>query len=148
MKRIFYAAFIMLPGLLFAQAQTFYANMDIRGRDCNGGLGICTPVSISNSQLTGLKAIASKVSSNQMLITITNASLATNEQLSLYGKLLTSVSPSDELYLKLESDMVIDDNSLKSIDIDVVNNTIPAGDYILTIVNGTTRILFDLKPGQ
>lgn len=138
----------MLPGLLFAQNQTFYANMDIRGRDCDGGLGLCNPVSISNSQLTGLKATVSKVSANQMLITITNASVTGDEQLSLYGKLLNSVSPTDELYLKLESDMVIDDDSLKSIGIETANNTIPAGDYTLTIVNGTTRILFDLKPGQ
>jgi len=141
MKKIIFAT-LLLPTLLFSQTEKISA--DLRGRDCNGGTGIC---SAGTSQKLGnaLNVSLTKVSENSLLMIIENKDLSTNDQKRITGKSFNEINKSDQTYFHQENDFVLDEDLLKKLSINPSYKYIKAGKYPLVLENDKSIVVFTLN---
>ena len=146
MKNILYAAtLIVLPLLSIAQNE-LKINAEIRGRSCNGGLGLCS-VSISSdakkiNQENKLSAF--KIDETTVVLEFHNTLLSEEEQKSLLNTTLSKITASQTIDFVQEEDVTIDPQSLLLLGIEPKYNTIKKGKYPLLVSNETIKITLKL----
>lgn len=140
MKKILYAAFL-LPTLVLAQSQR--VSVDLRGRDCNGGTGICSAGS-SQKSTNDVEASFSKISETSIALVLENQNISLQDQKRIVGKGFAEISNKEKLMFHQEQDFLMDDSLLKKLGIDSSFKYIKTGDYPIVLQEGKSLVIFTL----
>lgn len=140
MKKIIYAAFL-LPTLVCAQTQKI--SVDLRGRDCNGGSGICS-AGISQRSASDLEASFSKLSENSIALILENANLSQQDQKRIAGKSFSDVTIKEKPIFHQEQEFLLDESLLKKLEVNPDYKYIKAGDYPIVFQEGKSLVIFTL----
>lgn len=135
-----------LPLLSIAQIQ-IKVNADSRGRDCNGGLGLCS-VSASfemQKNATSNKTTASKLNDTTFELVFDKNLLSEQEQKSLFNKTFDKIVVTDAIYFTQENDLIIDKQTLILLNIDSKYNTLIKGNYPLHFSDNNIKITLTLS---
>jgi len=146
MKKILYTAtLIVLPLLSIAQTE-LKINAEIRGRSCNGGLGLCRISTNLEMQKTNqeIKTSALKINDTTVVLVFDNTLLSEQEQKSLLNTTLSKITASQTIDFVQEDDVTIDPQSLLLLGIEPKYNTIKKGKYPLLVTNETIKITLKL----
>ena len=146
MKNILYTAtLIMLPLLSIAQTE-LKINAEIRGRSCNGGLGLCSVSTTSEIQKTNqeYKTTAFKLDETTVVLEFHKTLLSEEEQKSLLNTTLSKITASQIIDFVQEEDVTIDPQTLLLLGIEPKYNTIKKGKYPLLVSNETIKITLKL----
>lgn len=145
MKNILYAAtLIALPLLSIAQTE-LKINAEIRGRSCNGGLGLCSVSSTLEMQKTNQeKTKALKINDTTVVFSFDKMSLSEQEQKSLFNSTLSKITATEKIDFIQEEDLTIDIQTLLLLGIDPKYNTLKKGNYPLIILNDTIKVTLKL----
>lgn len=94
---------LLLPTFLFSQTEKI--SVDLRGRDCNGGSGIC---SAGTSQKSGdvFNVSFTKVSENSLVMMIENKNLSLTDQKRITGKVFNEIKKEEQTYFLQENDFI------------------------------------------
>lgn len=140
MKTLIFAT-LLLPTLLFSQTEKI--SVDLRGRDCNGGTGIC---STGTSQKMGnaLNAFFTKVSENSLKMIIENKDISVTDQQRIAGKTFSEIKKEEQTYFWQENDFVVDDDLLKKLNMNSDYQYIKAGKYPIIFENDKSIVVFTL----
>ncbi len=141
MKKILIAA-VMLPALVLSQSQK--VSVDLRGRDCNGGSGIC---SAGTSQKSGndIEASFSKISESSIALVLENQNLSLQDQKRIIGKGFSEVSAKENPVFHQEQDFWLDESLLKKLGVDSAFKYIKMGDYPMVFEEGKSIVIFTLS---
>lgn len=140
MKKILFAT-LLLPTLLFSQTEKI--SVDLRGRDCNGGTGICS-AGDSRKMGNALNASFTKVSENRLKMIIENKDMSVTDQQRIAGKTFSEIKKEEQTYFWQENDFVIDDNLLKKLNMNSNYQYIKAGKYPIIFENDKSIVVFTL----
>jgi hypothetical protein len=123
-----------------AIAQTKPLDMDIRGRGCNGGSGLCS-TTITGSKQSNMKNFnITKLTSKSMVIEIEASKLTIEEQNIFFGKSYAQVLADEQLLFIQEQDFVFDINTLLYLELDPAYRVLKRGSYPIEIVNDTILV--------
>lgn len=129
--------------LTFAsQAQSDYKDvkMDIRGRSCIGGSGLCSITPPGESNITMKNFNIKKLSSKSMQIEIETSKLTIEEQKMFFGKEYSTISANEQLFFIQEQDFIFDINTLLYLELDPAYRLLKRGTYPLEIVNDKVKV--------
>lgn len=146
MKNILYTAtLIVLPLLSIAQTE-LKINAEIRGRSCNGGLGLCSITSTLEMQKTNqeIKTSAIKINDTTVVLAFDKTLLSEQEQKSLFNSTLSKITTNEKIDFIQEDDLTIDIQTLLLLGIDPKYNTLKKGNYPLIIANDTIKVTLKL----
>ena len=146
MKNILYTAtLIVLPLLCIAQTE-LKINAEIRGRSCNGGLGLCSVSTTSELQKTNqeIKAKAVKINDTTVVLAFDKTLLSEQEQKSLFNSTFNKITTTETIYFIQEEDITIDSQTLQLLGIDSKYNTLKKGKYPLVITPEVIKITLKL----
>ena len=146
MKNILYTAtLIVLPLLSIAQTE-LKINVEIRGRSCNGGLGLCSVSTTSEMQKANqeIKTKAVKINDTTVVLAFNKTLLSEQEQKSLFNSTLNTITTTEKIDFIQEEDLTIDIQTLLLLGIDPKYNTLKKGNYPLVISNDTIKVTLQL----
>lgn len=129
-----------------AIAQTKSLDMDIRGRSCSGGSGVCsTGTSGLRQNNTNMKNFnITKLTSKSMVIEIQVTNLTIEEQHIFFGKPYQNLLADEQLFFIQEQDFVFDINTLLYLELDPAYRLLKRGTYPIEIVNDTVLVTVNL----
>lgn len=128
-----------------AVAQKKPVGIDIRGRDCNGGSGLCS-IGTSSSKLSNMKNFnITKLTSKSMVIEIEASKLTIEEQNIFFGKTYAQVLADEQLFFIQEQDFIFDINTLLYLELDPAYRLLKRGTYPIEIVNDTVLVTVSLS---
>lgn len=128
-----------------AIGQTKAAGVDIRGRNCNGGSGLCS-IGITGAKLSSMKNFnITKLTSKSMVIEIEASKLTIEEQKVFFGKTYAEVLANDDLFFIQEQDFIFDINTLLYLELDPAYRLLKRGTYPVEIVNDTVLVTVSLS---
>jgi hypothetical protein len=126
-------------------AQTKPVGIDIRGRDCNGGSGLCS-IGITQAKLNSMKNFKiTKLTSKSMVIEIETTKLNAEEQKVFFGKEYANISDNEQLIFIQEQDFIFDINTLLYLELDPAYRLLKRGTYPIEIVNDTVLVTVALS---
>lgn len=140
-------ATLLLSMLASAQVTGKTLQIDIRGRDCMGGSGLCsvtTPDSLKRSTMKTYNII--KVTSKSMIIEVESSKLSVDDQKLLFGKELSKIAPNEELVFVQDQDYIFDIDTMIYLEMDIGFRMIKRGSYPLHIVKDKVQVSIDLSP--
>jgi|SRR6478672_6067339 len=145
MKNLYIAALLALPLLTCAQTE-LKVNADIRGRNCSGGLGLCSVSSTTEVEKANqeYKTKAYKLNESTLILEFNKTLLSEEEQKSLLNTTLLRVAESQTLNFVQEEDLIIDSATLISLGITAKYNTLKKGNYPLIITDTTIKVILKL----
>lgn len=146
-KIVIKIAALLLSMLASAQVTSKTLQIDIRGRDCMGGSGLCSVIKPDSLKKTTMKAYnIIKVNSKSMIIQIEANKLSIEDQKYLFGKELAKIAPNEELLFVQDQDYVFDIDTMIYLDLDLGYRLLKRGSYPLKIANDTIQVAIDLSP--
>jgi len=146
MKNILYTAtLIVLPLLSIAQTE-LKINADFRGRNCSGGLGLCSIYTTSEVQKNNqeYKTTAFKLDETTIVLEFNKTFLSEEDQISLLNTTLKQITAAQSIEFIQEEDVFIDIEILKILGIASKYNTIKKGHYPLVINIDTIQVTLKL----
>jgi hypothetical protein len=147
MKKNYLWATLLLPALSFAQTEAKTLELDIRGRSCIGGLGICTALSSETNKSSMKNFNVSKESFNTLLIQIEISKLSVDEQLLFFGKEYAKISPMETLEFIQDEDFIFDKDTLLYLGVDTRYNLLKKGNYPLKFSKDKVAVTLTLSEG-
>ena len=136
---------ITLPLLSIAQTE-LKINADVRGRNCSGGLGLCSVSTTSEIQKNNQehKTTAFKLDETTVVLEFHKTLLSEEEQKSLLNTTLKKITTSQTVEFVQEDDLFIDTETLKVLGIAPKYNILKKGNYPLVITNDTINVTLKL----
>ena len=123
------------------QSRQQYVHADFRGRDCFGGMGLC---STQNTDLAGANASLSKNSDGTLTLKIFREKLTKEEEAHIFGQAISLANKNSLSFEQPESFDLSED--LKSgLEIGPSLQKIKAGNYPTEITKETISIRFSLQ---
>lgn len=154
MKRIWYAAVALLPGLMSAQIITkpdaliTFGRLLPTGCDSNQR-GSCSVSIMAPDPNVMANGSAVKVNSNSFSVEILRSRLSAQDELDIAGKPLKNIAAGETPVFIMQDNYIVDADSLKIIGIDPkANNTIMGGQYPLSVSADKVKITFLLTPAR
>lgn len=144
MKYKYLIAAGVLPLLSYAQTEAKQLEVDIRGRSCLGGLGLCTAAPETN-KTTMKKFNVIKYDKNTMLLQIEPSKLTVEEQLLFFGKEYAKISPNETLEFIQDEDFIFDENTLLYLGFDTKYSLLKKGHYPLEITKDKVTVTLSLS---
>ncbi len=140
-KNQFNLLFTLLFSLVaFSQTKNIAVNLDIRGRDCNGGLGLCN---ISKSiEKSSSNATLYTNNIGELVIDINYSKIPQQELINLLGEPLQTTKTT--YTFTLEADFPIIEEIHKMLFITEVKSKIPKGNYPAIIIGTILSIKMPL----
>ncbi len=143
-SRIYSIIVLIILGINFSHAQQRVSiDVDLRGRDCGGGRGIC---GVNKLNAPHKNFTLEKTDGNSLVLTLSRTGLTFAEEAGIAGKSLTdfqSVFPN--IFVQNE-DIIFGKDVLKALDIDVKYNLLKKGNYPMIINESEVKItLFLVK---
>lgn len=134
-KIIIVAMLMLLPMLTIAQTEniTTYANADVRGKQCSGGISFC-PTAIITSSTEKTTASVEKTEKYKIQLSLYKIGFATKEWKELA---VTKTFP-------VEESIKVDDELLRFLSIDIKFNTIKQGRYPVAVLEDKAIVVLEL----
>lgn len=132
-------AFVLYSPHLEAQTKTL--DIDIRGRSCNGGSGLCTTSTSGGATNINMKKFSiRKLTSKSMEIEIETAQLSIEDQRTFFGKEYTNIAADEQLFFIQEQDFIFDINTLLYLELDPAFRLLKRGTYPIELVNDKVKV--------
>lgn len=147
MKNKYILAAVMLPAISFAQTETKTIELDIRGRSCIGGLGICTSVTPELNKTSMKNFNVSKQSSNKMTLEIEIDKLSIEDQKLFFGKEYAKIAPNEILEFIQDDDFIFDKGTLLYLGFDTKYQVLKKGNYPIEITKNQVTVVLTLSEG-
>lgn len=141
MKKILIAV-ILLPTIIFSQSQRVY--VDSRGRDCVGGLGLCSAGTSSKTE-NFIETTFAKISENSIAMILENKTLSVADQKRMIGKPFSEIKSKENQFFLQDSDFILEENLLKQININPDFHLIKQGKYPLVFEENRCQVIFTLN---
>lgn len=124
-----------------AMAQTKPLDMDIRGRGCHGGSGMCSTSTSGGATNASMKNFnIKKLTSKSMVIEIETNKLSVEDQRMFFGKEYANIAADEELFFIQEQDFVFDINTLLYLELDPAFRLLKRGTYPIEITNDKVKV--------
>lgn len=140
---------LLVLSLLCTNLSTFSQSaapigFDIRGRDCAGGLGLCSASKTNgpNNDITVLKT-----GEKTFVLTILRNSLTKDEEESIAGKPFSSFQTNLPSTFTQSGDLLFDDQVVQTLGIAPKYNLLKKGNYPMTIDGNVVKITLTLEEG-
>lgn len=147
MKKNYLWVTVLLPVLSFAQTEAKVLELDIRGRSCIGGLGICSEPSSETNKTTMKNFNVAKQSFNSLLIQIEISKLTAEEQKLFFGKEYAKITPNETLEFIQDEDFKFEINTLLYLEMDTRYSILKKGKYPVQISKDTVKVALTLSQG-
>ncbi|WP_442787427.1 hypothetical protein [Flavobacterium suncheonense] len=145
MKYKYLVAATVLPLLSYAQTEARQLELDIRGRSCLGGLGLCTASPPETNKTTMKNFNVIKYDKNTMLLQIEPSKLSVEEQLLFFGKEYAKIGPGETLEFIQDEDFIFEENTLLYLGFDIRYPLLKKGHYPLEITKDKVTVTLTLS---
>jgi hypothetical protein len=135
---ILYSAFIN------AQNTENKLDIDIRGRECKGGVGLCTIETSRNKNTSTEKFYLLKISETELQLTIKTDILTIEDQKFLFGKEIKTISEIEKFYFNQDYDFELNPETIKLLNLISKNPTIKSGLYPIKLIDNRAIIILKL----
>lgn len=125
-------------------AQNTESKLDIRGRECKGGVGLCTIETSTNKNTTTEKFYLLKISETELQLTIKTDILTIEDQKFLFGKEIKTISEIEKFYFNQDYDFELNPETIKLLNLISKNPTIKSGLYPIKLVDNRAIIILKL----
>ena len=146
MKIIVILTIALLLSISVALAQTTKSlQIDIRGRDCLGGSGLCStaPQGLNKANMKNFTII--KQTTASMLIEIDINALTIEDQRLFFGKEFSKIVPDEEIVFIQDEDFIFDINTLLYLELDPGYRLLKRGSYPIEIRNNIVHVSLSLS---
>lgn len=147
MKKIIFTM-TMLSLSIFSHCQNAKATQVSFGRygaDCSSGRGTCSfNVLKSNPAIVYLRK-SRRISVDTIELEMDQKDLSKAEQVRIFGIPLSEVNPGETTFFVQEDALLLDKETLESLQIDAQYATIAAGYYPMTVTRDKVKIVFTLQ---
>lgn len=124
-----------------AISQTKSLDMDIRGRSCAGGSGLCSTAPTTGTNTSNMKNFnIQKLTSKSMVIEIETSKLTVEDQRMFFGKEYSNISADEQLFFIQEQDFIFDINTLLYLELDPAFRLLKRGTYPLEIISNKVKV--------
>lgn len=135
---------ILFCAILNAQNVTNNLEIDIRGRECKGGVGLCTIETSTNKNTSTEKFYLLKISETELQLTIKTDALTIEDQKFLFGKEIKTISDIEKFYFTQDYDFELNSDTINLLKITTKNPTIKSGIYPIKLVENRAIILLKI----
>lgn len=152
-KIVITIATMLVSMISLAQITGKGLQLDIRGRDCMGGGGLCsvTPLEktvkeneLNKSDMRNYNIV--KQTSKSLIIEIETSKLSVEDQKFMFGKEYDKITPDEELVFIQDQDYVFDIDTMIYLELDMGFRMIKRGSYPLQIVKDKVQVTINLSP--
>ncbi len=146
-KAVFLTVVMLLSMISFAQTEKLKSTQTTFGRygsDCSSGRGAC---SFTVSTEAKAERLTKKSSENNITLEIKRALLTSEEQICIAGQTFATIKAGENPKFVQQEPLILDNLSLKSLDINPLYNTIQPGNYPMLITKDKVIIVFTLSSG-
>lgn len=135
---------ILFCAIINAQNTENNLEIDIRGRECKGGVGLCTIETSTNKNTSTEKFYLLKISETELQLTIKTDALTIEDQKFLFGKEIKTISDIEKLYFNQDYDFELNYETINLLKLTTKNPTIKSGLYPIKLVDNKAIILLKL----
>lgn len=132
---------LLLPLIALSQSQTVF--LDARGRDCTGGLGLCSSGITSTTDHT-IEATFTKISDNSFAMVFENKNISETDQKKIAGKTFSEMKTTENAYFFQESDFLVPETILQKINLSLDADYIKQGKYPFVFEDKKTSVIITL----
>lgn len=147
MNNLYLWATLLLQALSFAQTEAKVVTLDIRGRSCIGGLGICTTPLSETNKSSMKNFIVSKQSFNTLLIQIEICKLTVDEQKLFFGKEYARILPEETIEFIQDEDFIFDVPTLLYLEMNTKYTILKKGKYPVHFSKDKVMVFLTLSEG-
>lgn len=144
MKKLTIIALLLVINALHAQKQINNITIDIRGRDCKGGLSLCTIELDSYKMSATATKFLKKLSDTELQLSIVTSSLTLEEQQLIFGKSIKDISGKESYFFTQAFDLEINGSCLDFLTLNPKYPIIKSGVYPLLIKAGQLVTVLEL----
>lgn len=144
MKKIFTLTIIFFAVVCHSQAVSPSIGFDIRGRDCGGGLGLCSANVMNESNK---KIMVQMTGENKFILTILRSSLDVNEETSIAGKSFSAIQGDYPSTFTQEGDLEMSKAVVEELGLQAKYNLLKKGKYPMIIEDNVVKITLTLTAG-
>lgn len=135
---------ILFSTIINAQNTENPLEIDIRGRECKGGVGLCTIETNTNKSSSIEKFYLLKISETELQLTIKMNALTLEDQKFLFGKEIKTISEIEKFFFNQDYDFELNPETIKLLNLSSKNPTIKKGIYPIKIMEDRAIIVLEL----
>lgn len=135
---------ILFSAITNAQNTESKLEIDIRGRECKGGVGLCTIESNTSKSTSTEKFYLLKISETELQLTIKTDALTIEDQKFLFGKEIKTISEIEKFYFNQDYDFELNYETIKLLNLTTKNPTIKKGIYPIKLIESKAIIILKL----
>lgn len=135
---------ILFCAVINAQNTENKLEIDIRGRECKGGVGLCTIETNTEKTSNTEKFYLLKISETELQLTIKTDALTVEEQKFLFGKEIKTISEIEKFYFNQDYDFELNIETIKLLHINLEKPTIKKGIYPIKLSDNKAIIILKL----
>jgi len=133
--------------LTSAQIASKPLQIDIRGRDCMGGGGLCSVLPPETENKNDMKSYnIIKLTPTSLIIEVETKKLSVEDQKFMFGKEYDKISADERLVFIQDKDFVFDIDTMIYLELDLGYRMIKRGSYPLQIVKDKVQVTIELSP--
>lgn len=137
---------LLVAMILSAQTTGKGLQIDIRGRDCAGGGGLCSVNSIEIANKNDMKNYnIVKQSPTSLLIEIEISKLSAEDQIFMFGKEFAKITSDEKLVFIQDQDYIFSIDTMIYLELDMGFRMIKRGSYPLQIMKDKVQVTIDLS---
>jgi hypothetical protein len=144
MKTTIITILILLCTSLNAQNTEKNLEVDIRGRECKGGVGLCTIETSTNKNSDIEKFYLLKISETELQLTIKTNALTIEDQKFLFGKEIKTITEIEKFYFNQDYDFELNSETIKLLELTYKNPTIKKGIYPIKLMNDKAIVVLKI----
>lgn len=135
---------ILFCSIINAQNIENKLEIDIRGRECKGGVGLCTIETSTNKNQDTEKFYLLKISETELQLTIKTEALTIDEQKFLFGKEIKTISEIEKFFFNQDYDFELNSETINLLNLNSKNPTIKSGLYPIKLIDNKAVIILKL----
>lgn len=135
---------ILFCAVINAQNTENKLEIDIRGRECKGGVGLCTIETKTEKSTNTDKFYLLKISETELQLTIKTDTLTIEDQKFLFGKEIKTISEIEKFYFNQDYDFELNPETIKLLNLGFKKPTIKSGIYPIKLLEGKAIIILKL----
>lgn len=144
MKTIIIIILMLVCTILNAQNTEKTLEVDIRGRECKGGVGLCTIETTTSKSSNVEKFYLLKISETELQLTIKTKILTVEDQKFLFGKEIKNISEMEKFFFNQDYDFALNPETIQLLKLESKNPTIRKGIYPIKLVDDNAIVLLKL----
>ncbi len=135
---------ILFCKILNAQNDTNKLEIDIRAKECKGGVGLCNIETSTNKNTSKEKFYLLKISETEIQLTIKTDALTIEDQKFLFGKEIKTITEIEKFYFNQDYDFELNSETIELLELAYKNPTIKKGIYPIKLMDDRAIIILKL----